>query len=203
MADLAYRFAVTASSATAAAFVIAMFAFFRPRPGAVGMRAFLVCSVVAGVGSLAVPVARAAEPPGLVFGATLLAGAHWLFWWAAWSHGRCRPSGAFAAAPPPKLVVDGAYRVLRHPFYVAYLLAFAAGAAFAGVWWAWAVPTWMLVVYRSAARHEEAVMLASPLGNEYRRYRQQVGGFLPRPCQPPGRNRSSFRRAEPNEPTDV
>lgn len=179
---LLYWLVASAAAFTAVTYTITMFAFFRPRAGSAKRRLMLLFSVSAANIVLAVGIANRtmiSVNEGTI-GLLLLVGSHGLFWWAVWAHGRGRPSGAFAIEPPPLLVLVGPYRYIRHPFYVAYLQGFVAGAIFVGEWWAWVVPAWMALMYWVAARHEEGVILSSPLGSQYRHYAQHVGGFVPR-----------------------
>lgn len=82
---------------------------------------------------------------------------------------------------PARIVVAGAYRRIRHPFYSAFLLALLGcaaaapgvltGAAFAGA----------LVQLRRTALREERRLQASPHGERYREYMSVTGRFVPRP----------------------
>lgn len=82
---------------------------------------------------------------------------------------------------PRHLVTHGAYARVRHPFYAAFLLALLACAL--------AFPHWSTAgaflyacfqLDRTAAR-EEAALVSSPWGEEYVRYRERTGRFLPWP----------------------
>lgn len=80
---------------------------------------------------------------------------------------------------PHSLVETGPYRVIRHPFYVSYLL-FWTGWAIA-VWSPWALLTvvLLLALYVVAARREESYFAASPLAPKYAEYKARTGFFLP------------------------
>src|SRR5262245_9095701 len=72
-------------------------------------------------------VSRPASPV-LVWAA--LAGyatANALFWWALATHGRDRPAFASLPVAAPVLKTTGPYRLVRHPIYTAYLLAWLTG----------------------------------------------------------------------------
>ncbi len=94
---------------------------------------------------------------------------------------RARPlSLAFCRDEPVHVQRSGPYRLVRHPFYLSYLLTYA-GALLAslnpillGVVLA------MTAIYAHAARIEERKFLASPLGGDYALYRRQTGMFIPR-----------------------
>ena len=82
---------------------------------------------------------------------------------------------------PQEIVTWGAYRFVRHPFYTAFLLAFASAicaapsmlSLFAGIFG-------YLVLNRTAAM-EERKLSASQLGTQYKSYIGQTGRFLPGP----------------------
>jgi hypothetical protein len=74
-----------------------------------------------------------------------------------------------------------AYRFVRHPLYVGWLIAF------------WATPTMTAAHFVFAGLMSAYILIAIPLeerdlvgqfGEEYTRYRQNVGGLIPRPGQP-------------------
>lgn len=88
-------------------------------------------------------------------------------------------SHAFSIDLPRHLTTGGPYRLVRHPCYSAYLLAWLAGAMatlspIAGV-----PAIVMLVVYSRAAREEERKFAMSPLRSEYEAYRERTAKFLP------------------------
>jgi Isoprenylcysteine carboxyl methyltransferase (ICMT) family len=85
---------------------------------------------------------------------------------------------------PTHLIMHGAYRHLRHPFYTAYLLALF------GVCVLLPHPgTWLIFVYgygmlhRTATR-EERCLQASPLGAAYTAYMRHTGRFWPKRRRP-------------------
>lgn len=87
---------------------------------------------------------------------------------------------AFSDDVPRSLLRTGIYRHLRHPFYSAYAATWIAGCV--------AVPTPLTVgtsavmigMYVWAAALEERKFAGSPLELDYRRYREEVGAFVPR-----------------------
>jgi protein-S-isoprenylcysteine O-methyltransferase Ste14 len=115
-----------------------------------------------------------------VAGLALLALAHMLFWSAVACHGGDRPRVAFAADAPRRLVRSGPYRWVRHPFYLAYTVAWLAGAVMTAAPWLVATAIVMFFVYRSAALAEEVGFLSSDLAEEYREYQRRTGMFIPR-----------------------
>jgi protein-S-isoprenylcysteine O-methyltransferase Ste14 len=126
--------------------------------------------------------------------------ANGLFWWALATHGRRRPNFAFVPAVPESFTASGPYRLVRHPIYTAYLLGWLGGAVASGQVWLLALVAVMAVFYYRAASQEEQLFLASPLGPQYREYRQRTGMFLPKLLpsfspEPSGRKETDSRRA--------
>lgn len=167
-----------------------VFVRFRPRAGSIGMRLVLFLSI----GSALLLVLTALQrvdsigPVRFWAGTALNALSHVVFWGAVNAHGGRRPSGAFASGPPDSLALTGPYRLVRHPIYVAYLLALCAAASLCGSAEVWLVTAWMAVVYALAAVQEERLILESSLAESYRRYRQRVGMFVPKVSWPTRRD---------------
>jgi protein-S-isoprenylcysteine O-methyltransferase Ste14 len=108
--------------------------------------------------------------------ATLYGMAILLFWWSIRVSRRKEFGACFQAVAPLVLVTEGPYRWVRHPFYLSYLLAWCAGCF---VYAPLAVaPCVMGAMYWRAASEEERLILASPLGKQYERYRQRTGRFF-------------------------
>jgi protein-S-isoprenylcysteine O-methyltransferase Ste14 len=119
---------------------------------------------------------------GLALGAFLMAAAS-LFAWALTSTRPRQLSVAFADDAPTELVTTGAFALVRNPFYVAYMSAFAIPWAASGSVWGFAFAVWMAFVYRRAALAEEQKFLSSPLAGDFERYAASTGRFLPRPSR--------------------
>ena len=80
----------------------------------------------------------------------------------------------------PKAVCDkGPYRLVRHPFYLSYMLAFLAVAiAFPSIIVS-AVCLLNIGLFLYMAIDDERVLLASALGADYRAYQAHVAMFVP------------------------
>ncbi len=106
--------------------------------------------------------------------------ANGLFWWALSAHGKTHPAFAFIRVPPASLTTAGPYRLMRHPIYSAYLLAWCAGAAMVAQLWLLMPVVGMAVFYLCAARQEEQSFLTSHWATSYQEYRRHTGMFVPR-----------------------
>ena len=106
-----------------------------------------------------------------------------IFWWAIAAN-RVKPlSACFTQDEQLHLVQTGPYRLVRHPFYCAYLLTWlAAGVATRSIWLALSFLV-MFVLYRTAALNEESKFSRSSLADAYEEYRRSTGRFLPRPLK--------------------
>lgn len=119
--------------------------------------------------------------PGLILVGLLLAAVSFgLFWSAVWAHRRQRPSYAFIQVAPKTLVRRGPYRFIRHPFYLAFVVAALAGTVLSGQVLLALTVVWVGVMYYWAAREEEARFLGSEFGRQYKQYQSETGMFLPR-----------------------
>jgi len=124
----------------------------------------------------------AAPPPTATRTAIALAAfAGSLALYAASAHAnRGRPlTLAFSSDVPVHLVEHGPYRIVRHPFYAAYLLSYLAG--WVGSWnhWLWLAIAAMLTLYAAAATREERKFLGSEFASAYEAYKARTGMLIP------------------------
>jgi protein-S-isoprenylcysteine O-methyltransferase Ste14 len=110
----------------------------------------------------------------------LMALALLLFWGAIAAHAKNRPVAVFAGETPGMITTRGPYRIVRHPFYVSYILAWLGMAVATWHWASLAMCVLMTAVYAAAAHHEERAILAGPAGHAYAEYAARTGGFVPR-----------------------
>ena len=81
---------------------------------------------------------------------------------------------------PNTLVRTGPYRLIRHPFYLAYVLAFLAAVVVAGGVWGYVLVGSVFLLYHLAAVQEESQLSRSPMvGAEYRAYCQGTKRWCP------------------------
>jgi protein-S-isoprenylcysteine O-methyltransferase Ste14 len=104
-----------------------------------------------------------------------------VFGWARSAHGSQRPAFAGVAVIPSFLTQTGPYRVIRHPIYTAYLLAWLAGPVIAAQPWLLLTTIWMFALHYRAARQEELSFAHTPLAVEYAAYQRRTGMFVPNP----------------------
>lgn len=159
-------------------------AFERPRAGhrylASRVSGTILLAEALAIAASPVPPRRAAEALALIAAGVAL------FLWAAWTNRSRKLALAFSAKVPEHVQTDGPYRLVRHPFYTSYLLAFMGGGLAAGTpWLVAAVAAWVLT-YGRAARSEEKAFAESALAEAYRGYARRVGMFVPRPPMPGG-----------------
>ena len=112
-------------------------------------------------------------------GTAIFVGALALFLAAARETRRRPLTPAFSGDVPEHLVSTGPYRLVRHPFYTAYLLTYLAGWAVTGAPTLVVVCAGMTTLYAVAARQEERKFEHSPLAHDYARYAARTGMFWP------------------------
>lgn len=177
----------TATAATALlicllCFYWGMVGFFsRPNGRTPGLRAITVLGTLSGFGSLAALVRLgAAGWPSTALALVIATASLTLFWTAVACNRMRRLSFAFSTDLPEHLVQHGPYRLIRHPFYSAYLLGWLVAPVASLNLWLLLPFALMSVLYRAAARAEEAKFAASPLRDAYAEYRRRTGMFWPK-----------------------
>ena len=78
-----------------------------------------------------------------------------------------------------ELVTGGPYRFVRHPFYVAFILAVVANSTVAANWFILATggAAWLVIVYRVGKEEEN---LIARFGDDYLRFMDRTNRFIPR-----------------------
>jgi protein-S-isoprenylcysteine O-methyltransferase Ste14 len=93
---------------------------------------------------------------------------------------RTRLQRSFVDHPlPDRLITDGPYRWVRHPFGTGYLLGALAAPVAIDDWRMLFVAVPLVLMTIAAAAREERVWMAGPLGDDYRAYRRRTGMFAP------------------------
>ncbi|MEM7122534.1 MAG: isoprenylcysteine carboxylmethyltransferase family protein [Pseudomonadota bacterium] len=80
---------------------------------------------------------------------------------------------------PEEIVTDGPYRLVRHPFYTAFLAALLAAVFAAPSTVTLVCLLWGFAALFLTARREERRLLGSTLGATYEAYMRRTGHFLP------------------------
>lgn len=105
-----------------------------------------------------------------IVSALLILSSLMIFIWAISASKKTRLYLAFSELTPERIIRDGPYAYIRHPFYVSYIV-FWAGCFVA----TFSFPSLLIlfiisIIYVRAARLEEMELLKSPMANEYRIY---------------------------------
>lgn len=131
------------------------------------------------------------EVSGLAAGLLLAVAAAALMLWALRSFPAV--STGHYVLPDHRVIREGPYAWVRHPLYLAaYLVWLALAAAFGSAVVLAITVLYVIPSYWIYMRAEEQ-MLQTHLGEEYVRYRQEVGMLFPRSPRHPGRGAGSVR----------
>lgn len=157
--------------------------FLRDRGASRGRGGLGAFGTVLAIGQLPLVALNAQhiEKPTLAAALALFAAAIGLFCYARRSHTGRRPAIASSRQAPEELVTWGAYRLARHPFYLAYILFWAGAVVASESAWVLAAAIVMAGLYTRTARQEERQILDTPLGERYRAYQRETGMFWPGP----------------------
>ena len=163
-------------------FILGAFWFFE-RKGEIAKGLNYLAFLVIGSMLLMLTALILGQPdPGLTYGIGmgLLALSTALFWRCVQINYQSKLSPAYSEDHPQHLVCKGPYRLIRHPYYTAYMLSHLGAAVASGQWWTVFPAVVVMGVYYHASRFEEAKFARSPLSKAYEQYKQQAGRFLPR-----------------------
>lgn len=100
-----------------------------------------------------------------------------LFWWSIFTAKKL--DFAFSNEVG-SIVTTGPFRIVRHPFYSSYVLAWLGSTFLFNSLILWITLAYLIAFYFLSARKEEGVILKSVYSKEYKKYIQDVGMFLPR-----------------------
>lgn len=93
---------------------------------------------------------------------------------------RTRLQRAFVDEPhPDRLITDGPFRYVRHPFYVGYIAGSLAAPVAVNSVVLSVLAAAMISLTVVAAFREERLWLSSPRGEAYREYQRHTGMFIP------------------------
>jgi protein-S-isoprenylcysteine O-methyltransferase Ste14 len=102
-----------------------------------------------------------------------------IFGWCIGTSGRRNLSLAFGDSRSAKLLTEGPYSVVRHPFYTSYIIFWIGGIAVACSVFTIAAALVMIGIYFDAARREDKV-LAKRFEDEFIQWRGNTGAFFPK-----------------------
>jgi protein-S-isoprenylcysteine O-methyltransferase Ste14 len=112
--------------------------------------------------------------------AALLVGAIGLYEWARHINWGRRFGLGWGDHVPEELCEHGPYRLVRHPIYLSYMIAFLASFVALPHWLTALMVVFNAVLFAHAARDDEQRIAQSPLAAAYAQYRTRVGMFFPR-----------------------
>jgi protein-S-isoprenylcysteine O-methyltransferase Ste14 len=122
---------------------------------------------------------RDGAPVWAALGVILQSLSVFLFGWCIGTSGKRNLSLAFSENCSPRLVTEGPYALVRHPFYTSYLVFWLAGIVVAPTIFTALAFVLLAAIYVYAARREDAV-LAQRFQGEYPQWRKVTGAFLPK-----------------------
>ena len=118
-------------------------------------------------------------PPVQILGLVVLYVGALFFAWAIGSAGKyLRPSTSGVHADH-RLVQDGPLGIVRHPYYVSYVLILVGLGLTLATLWPFLLAVCVVIGMGPTANAEE-VHLTALVGKEYREYQQRVGRFFPK-----------------------
>lgn len=115
-----------------------------------------------------------------IIAALLLAISLSLYEWARHTILRRRFGIAGSGHVPEALCDAGPYRIIRHPIYLAYMLAHLAVLAAVPHWFTAAIFAAVATICAYWAIDDERALMASGLSADYAAYRERTGMFLPK-----------------------
>jgi protein-S-isoprenylcysteine O-methyltransferase Ste14 len=123
---------------------------------------------------------QAVSPPRQVAAALVLASSLSLYEWARHTIWGRRFGVGWGVHVPESLCESGPYRYIRHPVYLAYVLASLAVLVALPHWLTAATFLFNVALWTHCARSDERTLADSPLAADYAAYRERTGMFLPR-----------------------
>jgi len=115
-----------------------------------------------------------------IIGLLLLSLSLGLFWSAVPYAKSIQLGIAFAKKTSPKILMEGPYKFIRHPFYTSYLMFWFAAFLVIQSYCLLISVVVMAWFYFSAINEEETMLLNSEMGELYKSYRLKTGAILPR-----------------------
>ena len=170
------------SAATVAFFCVGLTSYFERRPDRPGwVRLLHDTGALLALAQLMGVVLFEPRSDWLVFaGLGLYMGAMLVFLSAIETARSMRMQRSFIDHPlPERLLTDGPFAWVRHPFYAGYMMGAVAPCVAIAHPAMIVIALPMIAIVLNAAFREERVWLSSPRAESYRQYRQRTGMFLP------------------------
>lgn len=144
----------------------------------------LIVSIMVGAAMAFCMITLATSAPtgniAFIIAATCLLTSLCLFWLTVKSSRSKGLEFLGSTSNPSAIVANGTFRLVRHPFYLSYILAWIGTAVGSGSI-AVALTAFILTAfYWESARREERKILASPHSLLYAKYREKTGMFIPK-----------------------
>jgi protein-S-isoprenylcysteine O-methyltransferase Ste14 len=117
--------------------------------------------------------------PWAVIGVALQSFSVFIFGWCIGTSGRRNLSLAGGESRSTRLLVEGPYAVVRHPFYTSYIIFWIGCVAVAFSPLTIASAVLLIAIYCHVARREDQV-LAERFAGEFAQWQDTTGAFLPK-----------------------
>ena len=170
------------SAATVAFFCVGLTSYFERRPDRPGwVRLLHDTGALLALAQLMGVVLFEPRSDWLVFaGLGLYMGAMLVFLSAIETARSMRMQRSFIDHPlPERLLTDGPFAWVRHPFYAGYMMGAVAPCVAIAHPALVVIALLMIAMVLNAAFREERVWLSSPRAEAYRQYQQRTGMFVP------------------------
>ena len=112
--------------------------------------------------------------------AVLMAASLGLYEWARYAIRGRRFGLGWGEQVPEAVCGTGPYRLVRHPIYLSYVLAFLAVLVALPHWITGIIFALAFALFLHGARHDERQISRSALAADYAAYRERTGMFLPK-----------------------
>ena len=170
-----------AGGSTLLVFAVAQNFFIQPPTLTRQQRLFQDFSVALGlVHGLALLIVNTASPRWAGIGIGMYAAALALFLSALEAARRVPMTRAFVYEPRcNRILKTGPYRLIRHPIYVSYSVAWLAAPVATHNVVLLATAMFMIGCYRASAAEEERRLSSGPLAGEYRKHLESTRRFVP------------------------
>lgn len=103
-----------------------------------------------------------------------------LFWWSIKSS---KELSFATGAGVGNIITQGPFLIVRHPFYLSYIITWITSTLVFNLASLWITLTMLFTFYVVAAFSEEQQLERTTLGPSYKKYKNEIGMFLPKATQ--------------------